>query len=91
MCEIVIVIVIVKLPLRSFWCFIVNFELCFTPFSSVSAVDFEQVNASWVCQLSLSDNLCQRLLPTDIHLLKPSQYSQNKKSSELCSGVIKII
>ena len=27
--------------------FIVNFEHIFTPFSSASIVDFEQVNASW--------------------------------------------
>ena len=27
---------------------------CFTIFSSVSVVDFEQVNASWVCQFNLS-------------------------------------
>ena len=28
--------------------FIANFEHIFTPFTSVSIVDFEQVNASWV-------------------------------------------
>ena len=32
--------------LTSFWCFIVNFEHYFTPFSSVSIVEFELVNVS---------------------------------------------
>ena len=36
-------------PLASFWCFIVNFVWTyFTPCSSVSFVNFEQVNANWV-------------------------------------------
>ena len=34
---------------------IVDFETYFTPFSSVSVVDFEQVNATWVvCKLKSS-------------------------------------
>ena len=42
------------MPMTSYWClycfyyvFIVNFEHIFLPFSIVSIVDFEQVNASW--------------------------------------------
>ena len=69
--------------------FIINFELCFTPFSSVSAVDFEQVNASWVYQLSLYDNLSQGLLLTNIQLLKPSQHSQNKILQSFALALLK--
>ena len=34
----------------SFWCFIVNLNM-FTLFSSVSVVDLEQVNVSWVTEI----------------------------------------
>ena len=41
----------VKIPERRQWrrsgIFIVNFEHNFTPFSTVSIVNFEQVNAGW--------------------------------------------
>ena len=32
----------------SFWCFYCQLWTYFTPFSSVSVVDFKQVNVSWV-------------------------------------------
>ena len=41
----------IKSPIRRSTVFIVNFEhisYLFTPFSSVSTVDFEQVNVCWV-------------------------------------------
>ena len=34
--------------LMSFWCFYYWLGTYFTPFSSVSIIDFEQVNVSWV-------------------------------------------
>ena len=34
----------------SFWCFYRRLWKCFTLFSSASVIDFEQVNASWLCQ-----------------------------------------
>ena len=41
-----------KIQERHQWCrsgiFIVNFLIYFTPFSSVSVVNFEQLNAGWV-------------------------------------------
>ena len=34
--------------MTSYWCFYFNFEHISTPFSTVSLIDFEQVNVSWV-------------------------------------------
>ena len=33
--------------MMSFWCFYCSLRTYFTPFFSVSIVDFEQVNVSW--------------------------------------------
>ena len=46
-CEIYLQLTI-KTPERRATIFIVNFEYVFKPFSSVSTVDFEQVNFYWV-------------------------------------------
>ena len=42
-----------KVNWRRFGAFIINFEHFFTPFSSVSIVNFEQVNAGWECFVQL--------------------------------------
>ena len=38
--------------LTSFWCFYCLLRAYFTPFSSVSIVDFEHANISWVMALT---------------------------------------
>ena len=42
---------LIKTPARRYWfrsgVFIIKFEPCFTPFSSISNFDFEQENVSW--------------------------------------------
>ena len=44
-----------KIPEPRQWCrsavFIVNYRTCFTPCSSVSIVNFEQINAGWVINI----------------------------------------
>ena len=42
-----------KVNWRRFGAFIINFEHFFTPFSSVSIVNFEQVNAGWDITLTV--------------------------------------
>ena len=39
-------------PLASFWCLHCYLQTYFTTCSSVSIVNFEQVNAGWVCLLN---------------------------------------
>ena len=48
------------MPMKSFLYFYCQLRTYFTPFSSVSIADFEQVNASWVQnKVPLYFNTCQ--------------------------------
>ena len=48
MCEICFKLTIKTTVIDIFWCFYRQLNTYFTPFSSVSSVDFEQVNSSWM-------------------------------------------
>ena len=51
--------------LTSFWCFYCLLWIYFIPFSTVSIVDFKQVNAGWVVAFSINNDFSLKMIHQD--------------------------